>query len=110
MSTTIPPQSSPPSEVLAGEFNPPSRPRLGLLMFGAGTVLVAFLTVGTVPRLQRQAQLAETVSVAHASAPSVSVVSPRLAPATTDVVLPGNSRPSRKLLSMPGPMGIYAVG
>ena len=88
--TATQPQSSPPSEVLADEFRPPSRAHLGLMMLAAGVVLIGLLTVGAVPRLQRQAQFAETVSVAHSSAPSVSVVSPRLAPAATDVVLPGN--------------------
>ena len=62
----------------------------GLMMLGVSVVLVGLLTVGAVPRLQRQAQLAETVSVAHSSAPAVSVVSPRLAAAATDVALPGN--------------------
>jgi RND family efflux transporter MFP subunit len=51
---------------------------------------MGLLTVGAVPRLQRQAPFAETSSVAHASPPSVNVVTPRLAPAATDVVLPGN--------------------
>lgn len=89
-STTIQAQSSRPSEALADELRPPSRARLSLMMLGAGVVLMGLLTVGTVPRLQQQAQLADTVSVAHASAPAVNVVTPRLAPTSTDLVLPGN--------------------
>jgi len=83
-------QSTRPSEVLADELRLPRRGRLGLMLLGVGGVLVGLLTVGAVPRLQRQAQLAETVSVAHISAPAVSVVSPRLTAVATDVVLPGN--------------------
>ena len=89
-STAIQPQSSHPSEVLGDEFRPPNRARLGLMMFGIGIALMGLLTVGAVPRLQRPAHLAETVSMAQTSAPSVCVVRPRLAPAATDVVLPGN--------------------
>jgi RND family efflux transporter MFP subunit len=88
--TTTPSQSTRPSEVPADEFRPPSRARLGLVMLGVGVVLVGLLTVGAVPRLQRQAQSAAALSVPPTSAPSVSVVSPRLAPAATDVVLPGS--------------------
>ena len=51
---------------------------------------MGLLTVGAVPRLQRQAQLAETVSGAPTSVSAVSVVSPRPAAAATDVVLPGS--------------------
>jgi RND family efflux transporter MFP subunit len=88
--TTTQSQSTPLSEVPADEFRPPSRARLGLMMLGVGVVLVGLLTVGAVPRLQRQAQSAAALSVPPTSAPSVSVVSPRLAPAATDVVLPGS--------------------
>jgi membrane fusion protein, multidrug efflux system len=83
-------KSTRPSEVLADELRLPRRGRLGLMMLGVSVVLVGLLTVGAVPRLQRQAQLAETVSVAHTSVPAVSVVSPHLAAAAADVVLPGN--------------------
>ena len=89
-STTRQSHSLRPSEALADELRPPSRARLAWLVFGAGVVLMGLLTVGAVPRIQRQAQLAETVDVAQASVPSVNVVTPRLATATTDVVLPSN--------------------
>ena len=46
------------------------------MMLGLSVVLVGLLTVGTVPRPQRQAQLAETLSEAQTSVPAVSVVSP----------------------------------
>jgi RND family efflux transporter MFP subunit len=88
--TTTQSQSAPPSEVPADELRPPSIARLGMMMLGTGIVLVGVLTVGAVPRLQRHAQLAETVGVAPSSAPSVNVVRPRLAAAATDVMLPGN--------------------
>jgi len=61
-----------------------------LRMLGVSVGLVGLLTVGAVPRLQRQAQLAETVREAPTSVPAVSVVSPRSAAAASDVVLPGN--------------------
>jgi RND family efflux transporter MFP subunit len=89
-STARPSQSSHPSEALADELKRPSRARLAWLVYGAGIGLIGLLTVGTVPRLQRQAQFAETVNVVHASLPSVNVVTPRLAPVATDAVLPGN--------------------
>jgi RND family efflux transporter MFP subunit len=89
-STATQPQSATPAEGLAGALRPSAGARLALVLLGVGAALLGLLTVGAVPRLQRQAQLSEAVSMAHASAPSVSVVSPRLAPATTGVVLPGN--------------------
>lgn len=89
-STTIQSQSSHPSEALGDVLRPPSRARLAWLVLAAGIVLTGLLTVGTLPRLQRQAQFAETINVAHASVPAVHVVTPRLALAATDVVLPGS--------------------
>ena len=83
-------QSMPASEVPTDGLRPPSRGRLGLTSLGVGVMLVGLLTVGAVPRLQRQAQLAETVSGAPTSVSAVSVVSPRPAAAATDVVLPGS--------------------
>jgi RND family efflux transporter MFP subunit len=88
--TTTQSPSVRPAAGLADELKPPNRARLTWLVCGAGLGLMGLLTVGAVPRLQRQAQFAETSGVALASLPSVNVVTPRRAPAATDVVLPGN--------------------
>jgi RND family efflux transporter MFP subunit len=80
----------PSAEALADERRPPGRAHRGWLVLGAAVVLSGLLALGIGPRLQRPAPLAETAQAANTYVPIVRVVSPRLAPASTDVVLPGS--------------------
>ncbi len=68
----------------------PRRGRRLIVVAAAMLGLAALLVVGIVPRLQRQAELADHARATTASIPVVTVVTPALAPRQTDLVLPGS--------------------
>src|SRR3954447_21128536 len=71
---------------------PPSRPRRRAVWI-AGIIAVLLLTLGIVPRLGRNKEAAQTAHMAAQAEPNVSVVRAKLAPATAELALPGNTEP-----------------
>ncbi|HWP46879.1 MAG TPA: efflux RND transporter periplasmic adaptor subunit [Candidatus Limnocylindrales bacterium] len=55
-----------------------------------GVTLAGLLTLGILPRMHRQAELTAAVEALKTDVPIVSVVTAQQAPATVDLVLPGN--------------------
>src|SRR5712664_1076375 len=75
----------------AEEVSGPPIARRSLRIGGAlgGSVLVAALMAGILPRMVRQHRLAAAVAVVSSSAPAVSVTTVRPAPTSSSVTLPG---------------------
>ncbi|HEY9709302.1 MAG TPA: efflux RND transporter periplasmic adaptor subunit [Oculatellaceae cyanobacterium] len=87
--------SSYPPEKLVYRVERPGIGRLAWFLLGAA-VLVSLLAVGIVPRMNRQAQLNTTVTQTKTGVPSVNVITPYRAKATTDLVLPGSIKASQE--------------
>ncbi|HAJ59086.1 MAG TPA: hypothetical protein DCP31_07350 [Cyanobacteria bacterium UBA8543] len=69
--------------------------RLAWFVLGAA-VLASLLAVGLVPHINQQAPLNTTVKETKTSIPSVNVITPYRAKATTDLVLPGSVKASQE--------------
>lgn len=71
----------------------PSRSRLTLIASGIALLLVVLFVVGYLPRHQREKELAKNVEEKKESLPEVSVTRVKVAPANSDLLLPGNITP-----------------
>lgn len=75
----------------------PSRGWMVGLAIGAAAILVVLFAFGFVPRLHRNAELKADAAAATEGAAPVTLITPRLAKATTSVSLPGTLRPWREV-------------
>lgn len=82
-------ETTSPSRAERDAPSPVSRRHLRLGAALGGSVLVAALVGGTVPRMARQRRLAASVAVVGSTAPTVSVTTVGLAPTSPSVSLPG---------------------
>ena len=82
-------ETTSPSRAERDAPSPVSRRHLRLGAALGGSVLVAALVGGTVPRMARQRRLAASVAAVGSTAPTVSVTTVGLAPTSPSVSLPG---------------------
>jgi membrane fusion protein (multidrug efflux system) len=82
-------ETTSPSRAERDHPSPVSRRHLRVGAALGGSVLVAALVGGTVPRMARQRRLAASVAVVGSTAPTVSVTTVGLAPTSPSVSLPG---------------------
>src|SRR5437763_487374 len=71
----------------------PSRSRLTLIGAGIAVLLLALFAVGYLPHREREKELAKGVADKKQSLPEVSVARVKVAPANSDLLLPGNITP-----------------
>lgn len=88
-----PGESRRPEKVGPKQRKGPRSSRIFLITAGITVLLLALLAVGYFPRRQREKELAESVVNRKRSLPEVSVAHVKVAPAHSDLLLPGNITP-----------------
>jgi RND family efflux transporter MFP subunit len=88
------PREARPREMPAGESHrEPLRKRLFWIGAGIAVLLLVLLAIGYFPRRLREKELAKGVADKKQSLPEVSVLRVKVAPAHSDLLLPGNITP-----------------